>query len=138
MGDIDPASRVLGCGTFDLLHPGHISFLQQAAELADELWVVVARDENVERIKGRPPSQSEDDRLAAVRSLDSVGHAQLGLPGRDFLRVVEQIAPSVIALGYDQRAPKGLAEAFPHCRIVTLDAHKPEQYKTSLLRQERP
>ncbi|MBT3344824.1 MAG: adenylyltransferase/cytidyltransferase family protein [Gemmatimonadetes bacterium] len=129
-------TRVLACGTFDLLHPGHESFLQQAAELGDQLFVVVARDQNVERLKGRTPSQVETIREAAVQALAVVHEARLGLPGSDFLRVVRQIAPDVIALGYDQRAPKDLADAFPDCRIVTLDAHEPQRYKTSLLRKQ--
>lgn len=128
--------RVLACGTFDLFHPGHESFLRQAAALGDELVVVVARDENVLRIKGRAPAQSEQERLDAIAALCVVSRAQLGLPGSDFLRVVDDLAPDVIALGYDQRAPKGLAERFPAVRIITLDAHEPERYKSSLLRRE--
>ena len=129
-------TRVLACGTFDLLHPGHESFLQQAAALGDELWVVVARDQNVERLKGRLPAQPEAKRLATVSSLSVVKQAQLGLPGKNFLKVVEQIRPDVIASGYDQRVPTGLAAAFPGCRLVTLDAHEPQRFKTSLLRQD--
>ena len=52
----------------------------------------------------------------------------------DFLRVVADIDPQVIALGYDQNAPPGLAQAFPGCRIVTLEAFEPERYKSSLMR----
>ena len=54
--------RVLSCGTFDNLHPGHIAYLEQAAKLGNELCVVVARDENVKRIKGRYPEQNEEIR----------------------------------------------------------------------------
>ena len=97
-------TRVLCCGTFDFLHPGHISFLQQAARLGDELWVVVARDENVSRLKGRRPVHDEGERLAQVARLDWVDRARLGNPGPDFLRVVEEIRPDLIALGYDQKA----------------------------------
>lgn len=126
--------RVLSCGTFDHLHPGHDAFLRQARELGEELFVVVARDANVERLKGRAPDQDESTRLAAVAAHAAVDDARLGYPGADFLRVVADIAPHVIALGYDQKAPPGLAEAFPDCRIVTLDAFEPERYKSSLLR----
>ena len=35
--------RVMCCGTFDYLHPGHLSFIAQAAALGDDLYVVVAR-----------------------------------------------------------------------------------------------
>ena len=126
--------RVLGCGTFDHFHPGHEAFLRQALSLGDELFVVVARDENVHRIKGRPPDQQESARLAAVAAHATVKDARLGYPGADFLRVVADVNPDIIALGYDQRPPGGLAEAFPECEIVTLGAFEPERYKSSLMR----
>lgn len=130
--------RVLCAGTFDHFHPGHDYFLRQAAALGDELWVVVARDENVNRIKGRPPDQSEEERLSTVAVHEAVSRARLGYPGADFLRVVADIDPQVIALGYDQKPPPGLAQAFPHCRIVSLGAYQPERYKSSLMRQQGP
>ena len=130
--------RVLGCGTFDHFHPGHEAFLRQALTLGDELFVVVARDENVRRIKGRAPDQEENTRLEAVTAYEAVDDARLGYPGADFLRVVADIKPDIIALGYDQRAPGGLAEAFPGCQIVTLDAFEPDRYKSSLMRGHDP
>ena len=127
--------RVLCCGTFDLLHPGHESYLAQAAALGSELIVVVARDENVQRLKGRRPSQEEDERRAAVEMVEVVTEARLGNRGEHFLQVVEEVDPDVIALGYDQRAPAGLAEAFPKCEIVTMKPHCPEKYKSSYFRK---
>lgn len=127
--------RVLCCGTFDLLHPGHESFLAQAAGLGTELIVVVARDENVQRLKGREPSQGEDERRAAVQNQESVTEARLGNRGENFLRVVDEVNPEVIALGYDQRVPAGLAEAFPRCEIITMEPHFPEKFKSSYFRK---
>lgn len=127
--------RVLCCGTFDYLHPGHLSFLRQAAELGTELQVVIARDENVKRIKGVLPDHDEDQRREMVAGVEVVDCALLGHPGPDFLRIVEEIDPDVIALGYDQRAPKGLAEAMSHCTITVLKPHFPEKFKSSLYRQ---
>lgn len=129
--------RVLCCGTFDHLHPGHEAFLRQAADLGDELVVVVARDENVARLKGRGPSQGEEARLAAVAEVGFVTAARLGNRGADLLRVVTESAPDIIALGYDQRAPAGLAEAFPGCQIVALKPFHPDKYKSSLIREAR-
>ena len=132
------SKRVLCCGTFDHLHPGHESFLRQAADLGDELFVVVARDENVHRIKGRFPDEKEEARLAAVAGVECVNDARLGYPGQDFLRVVEDIGPSIIALGYDQHAPPKLSEAFPNCEIAVLTPYHPEKYKSSLFRSAGP
>ena len=131
----DTRHRVLCCGTFDHFHPGHESFLSQAAALGSELFVVVARDENVKRIKGRLPDHGEEERMAAVEEAGIADVVMLGNKGADLLQVVSEIAPDVIALGYDQRSPKGLADAFPQCEIVTLNPHRPDIYKSSLFRQ---
>ena len=45
--------RVVATGTFDLLHPGHVFYLEESARLGDELHVIVARDVNV-RHKPKP------------------------------------------------------------------------------------
>ncbi len=127
--------RVLCCGTFDHFHPGHESLLFQAAALGTELFVVVARDENVERIKGRLPDHREEERKAAVEGAGIADVVRLGNKGANLLQVVSEIAPDVIALGYDQRPPKGLADAYPHCEIVTLKPHRPDIYKSSLFRR---
>ena len=131
------AKRVLCCGTFDYLHPGHISFLQQAATLGSQLFVVVARDENVRRIKGRYPDHTEEERKAALEGLDLVDDVRLGYPGgrSNFLRVVADIEPDIVALGYDQQAPTGLREALPNGEIVFLEPHFPDKYKSSLFRR---
>lgn len=130
--------RVLCCGTFDYLHPGHISFLEQAGALGTELFVVVARDENVKRIKGAYPDHAEEQRKARIVELDIAIEVKLGYPGEDFFRVVEEIDPDIIALGYDQKAPSGLREAFPDCEIVVLQPHHPQKYKSSIYRRVGP
>ena len=122
-------------GTFDYLHPGHESFLRQAGELGNELYVVVARDENVQRIKGCRPDHHECKRRDRVADLGIAKEVLLGYRGSDFLRIVGDLRPDVIALGYDQRMPAGLEEAFPQCDIRVLDALDPHRYKSSLYRQ---
>jgi cytidyltransferase-like protein len=68
--------RVVVTGVFDLLHIGHLRFLEAACELGDELLVGVESDERVRRWKGsNRPIQSQDDRsalLAALRVVDRV------------------------------------------------------------------
>ena len=129
--------RVLCCGTFDHLHPGHLAFLRQAAALGDELFVVVARDENVRRFKGRDPDQGEEERRRTLENLGLATDVRLGQPGTDLLQVVAHIQPDIIALGYDQKEPSGLRQAFPNCRVVVLEAYYPDRYKSSLFRPQR-
>ncbi len=130
-------TRVLCCGTFDFLHPGHLYFLKQASRLGSELYVVVARDENVNKIKGRYPSHKEVERLEKIEELDFVDDARLGYPGMNFLKVVNEINPDIIALGYDQKAPPGLKDGFPHCKIVSLGSLHPDKFKSSIYRNSK-
>jgi FAD synthetase len=92
--------RVLATGTFDILHPGHLRYLEEARKLGDELWVIVARDVNV-RHKPKPVLP-ESHRLRMVRALKVVDHAMLG-SRRDIFEPLKRIKPDVIALGPDQR-----------------------------------
>jgi FAD synthetase len=93
-------TRVLATGTFDLLHPGHTYFLTQARTLGDELFVIVARDSNINH---KPkPVVPEEQRLEMVKALSMVDKALLGSE-TDMFEPLKQIKPDIIALGYDQR-----------------------------------
>ena len=97
--------RVLVGGCFDIIHPAHIKMLAKAKELAGdggELIVVVARDKNVRRLKGREPVIPEESRRFIIENLKPVDKAVLGNEGDDLLEIVCEIKPDVIALGYDQ------------------------------------
>src|SRR3546814_10253865 len=60
-------------GCFDLLHPGHISLLQQARSAADRLVVGLNSDDSVHRLKGAGrPVQAEAGRAAVLASLAAV------------------------------------------------------------------
>ncbi len=91
--------KVLATGTFDILHPGHILFLNKARELGDELYVIVARESMV-RHKPKPVIP-EEQRLKMVNALKVVDNAVLGSEKNMFEPVME-IRPDIIALGYDQ------------------------------------
>ncbi len=93
--------RVMASGVFDIIHPGHILFLQEAKKLGDELVVVVARDSTAEKFKHRP-IMPENVRRFIVESLKPVDRAVLGHED-DMYRTVEEIKPDIIALGYDQK-----------------------------------
>ncbi|MDO5850140.1 MAG: FAD synthase [Methanobacteriaceae archaeon] len=95
--------KVMATGTFDLLHPGHVLFLEKAKELGGEdavLAVVIAKDSTVERRK-RIPIIPEDQRVQMVKSLKPVDEAYLGYEG-DMFKIVNEIKPDIIAIGSDQ------------------------------------
>ena len=96
---------VLASGVFDLLHLGHVKFLEEAKRAGGksaELIVIVARDSTVEKRKGKKPVVPESQRRALVESLKVVDEAILGYESFDIGKVVEKIRPNVIAVGYDQ------------------------------------
>jgi FAD synthetase len=96
---------VLASGVFDLLHLGHVKFLEEAKKAGGknaELIVIIARDSTVEKNKGRKPIMSENQRCALVESLKVVDEAVLGFEKFDLGDVIERVKPDVIALGYDQ------------------------------------
>ena len=96
---------VLASGVFDLLHLGHVRFLEDAKRAGGKnakLIVIIARDSTVEKTKGRKPIMSEDQRCALVESLKVVDEAVLGYEGLEIGEVIEKIKPDFIALGYDQ------------------------------------
>lgn len=97
---------VLTAGVFDLLHLGHVRFLEEAKKAGGEnaqLIVVVARDKTVEDIKGERPIMSENQRRALVESLEVVDEAVLGYEEFSINKVIDRIAPDVIVLGHDQK-----------------------------------
>jgi cytidyltransferase-like protein len=93
---------VLTGGTFDIIHIGHLATLNEAKRLGDVLVVVIARNETVQKLKGREPINSEKTRLYLVNSLKPVDLAILG-DKEDPYKVVNYIEPDIIALGYDQK-----------------------------------
>ena len=106
---------VLASGVFDLLHLGHVRFLEDAKKSGGKnakLVVIIAKDSTVERIKGRKPIMSEDQRLALVESLKVVDEAVMGYEGLDIGEVIDKIKPNVIALGWDQEEIESQVKAY--------------------------
>ncbi len=97
---LESEKKVLVAGTFDIIHPGHIELLRFASSLG-RVYVIVSRDANAMRSKGRPPVLSEEARLRIISSIKYVYKALLGDP-EDILRPVESVKPDVIVLGPDQ------------------------------------
>ena len=92
-------TRVVATGTFDLLHPGHLYYLEESAKLGGELFVIVARDANV-RHKPRPVIP-EEQRRRMVAALKPVDCAVLGDP-TDMFRPIREIRPDIITIGFNQ------------------------------------
>src|SRR3989344_3996057 len=130
--------RVLVFGTFDVIHPGHISFLRQGGKNGAVLFVPLAREKYIRKIKGQSARHSEAERKTLIESLKFVNKVVFGSK-TDYLRHIMSIKPSVIVLGYDQKAfteklREKLAERGLSVKIVRARAYKPGIYKSSRLK----
>jgi FAD synthetase len=104
---------VLATGAFDLLHYGHLNFLQEAKKMGGRdarLIVIVARDSTVEARKGKKPIVPEDQRRALIEALKPVDDAILGFEDMNYEAVIDKLNPDIIAVGYDQSDIKSSVE----------------------------
>ena len=94
--------KVFVSGCFDLLHSGHVAFLQEAAEYGD-LYVALGSDWTVYDLKGRPPINSEEERLFMIESLRCVKKAFVssGSGMLDFLTEFEDVQPDIFIVNED-------------------------------------
>ncbi|MFP6695282.1 MAG: D-glycero-beta-D-manno-heptose 1-phosphate adenylyltransferase [Pirellulales bacterium] len=91
-------------GCFDLLHVGHITYLQQAATLGDVLVIGLNSDSSVRELKGPTrPVIGQQDRAAMLSALMCVGFVVL-FEEQTPLRLIEQILPDILVKGGDYTA----------------------------------
>lgn len=126
--------RVLLCGTFDHLHPGHRFFIEEGKKRG-ELTIIVARDSSVHAIKGRASIQPEHERLRAIQSACTDVTVVLG-DEKNFLQPILDLRPDLLLLGYDQSLPPGVSAADIPCVVERLPAFEPHRYKSSLRRKD--
>ncbi len=128
-------------GTFDVFHPGHRYFVEQAKKKLSafsfqvpdwELIIVVARDRTVKRIKP-VLHNSEEVRKKVLKEAFPEAKVVLG-DEEDPMKVVRTWKPDLVCLGYDQVGfSEELRKKFPEIPIERIGAFKPEKYKSSLV-----
>jgi D-glycero-beta-D-manno-heptose 1-phosphate adenylyltransferase len=88
-------------GCFDILHLGHVSYLEAARECGDVLLVGVNADDAVRQLKGEGrPINCERDRAAVVAALESVGVVSV-FPERTAVAFLKVAEPDVYVKGGD-------------------------------------
>lgn len=130
--------KVITFGTFDIFHEGHKNYLKQAKELGDFLVAVIARDENVSKIKGKTPKNDEQKRKQILKDSKIANEVVLG-DLEDKYKIIKEKKPDIIALGYDQQVnleelEANLKKYGLNAKIIRLEAYKPEIYKSSLMK----
>jgi glycerol-3-phosphate cytidylyltransferase len=87
-------------GTFDLVHSGHVNFLQRCQELG-RVVVSLNTDEFITAYKGKPPVMSFRERATVLRELRCVDEVIPNFGCADSTRAIEQVKPNIIAIGSD-------------------------------------
>jgi len=125
--------KVILFGAFDLLHKGHEYFLREAKKKGDYLIVVVGREERIKKLKGEIPLISERERVAEIRKLGVADKVVLG-DKKDRYKVLREVKPEVICLGYDQKANIEKLKKFG--KIIRLNSYSEKKYKSSLIKKK--
>ncbi len=101
-------SIVLAGGCFDILHIGHIKFLEKARKNGDYLFILLESDESVKKLKGdKRPINSQKDRaqiLSALKFIDYVILLSGIKESKDYDSLVEKIHPDIIAVTKNDKA----------------------------------
>ncbi|MBS1724303.1 MAG: adenylyltransferase/cytidyltransferase family protein [Armatimonadetes bacterium] len=94
--------KVVVSGCFDLLHSGHVAFLQEASAYG-ELHVCIGSDENLFRLKNRWPINDQDERRYMIKALACVHevHINQGTGLMDFVEEFKSIAPTHFVVNED-------------------------------------
>lgn len=110
----DKRSICLVGGCFDILHPGHVIFLEKAKKEADILIVMLESDQKVKMLKGlNRPVHNQKERAQVLSSVGFVDYVVM-LPflnsESEYDSVIDEISPDIIA------ATKGGANVLMHQR----------------------
>ena len=132
-------AKIIVTGTFDIVHPGHLEFFENAKKLAipSELWVIVARNSSVSDFKKKNPILDEKIRVKMLNSLKIVDEALLGNEGPDKIKIIEELRPDIVVLGYDQwinevKLKQELEKrGLPDIRVVRLPKYGSNGYSSS-------
>jgi cytidyltransferase-like protein len=94
--------KVFVTGCFDMLHSGHIAFLQEAAQYGD-VYVGLGSDSTVSALKGRYPVNNQDERKYMLQALSCVNHCQINFGSGllDFVEEIKQIRPDIFIVNED-------------------------------------
>jgi D-glycero-beta-D-manno-heptose 1-phosphate adenylyltransferase len=97
-------------GCFDLLHVGHVRYLQAARSLGDALLVAINGDESVRTLKGEGrPLNSAEDRAELIAALECVDHVVI-FPEVRATQLLEIVRPAIYVKGGDYTADSLHAE----------------------------
>lgn len=126
-------------GVFDGIHGGHLSFINEAKKQGNHLVAIVARDKVVEELKGKLPKYNEVDRINSVLKIPEVDLVLLGDGEIGTYKVLKEVKPDVVFLGYDQQSLESNIKKMikdknlSGIKIVKGTPYKPEIFHSSIM-----
>jgi cytidyltransferase-like protein len=142
--------KVFVSGCFDMLHSGHIAFLQEASQYG-ELYIGLGSDKTIRELKGRETINSEDERIYILNSLSCVHKATVnkGSGLLDFAEDMKELGPDIFIVNEDGHSPEKeklckelgieykVLKRIPHANLparstTSLRAVKPMPYRIDL------
>jgi len=98
-------TKVLATGVFNILHPGHLFYLNESKKLGDELDVIVSSDSIARKIRKKTvlPQEQRAEMIGALKLVDKVFVGD----DEDIFKLLPIIKPDVISLGHDQDVDEG-------------------------------
>lgn len=124
--------RGFTCGSFDLLHPGHILMFRECKRFCDYLIVGLQSDPTIDRSSKNKPVQSLEERyimLSSVKEIDEICHYNTE---SDLVKLLTAINPNVRILGADWEGRDYTGKDLP---IKVVFNSRDHSYSTSSLRQ---
>jgi FAD synthetase len=125
--EIKNTKTVMVAGTFEILHPGHLSYLKKAWELG-YVVAVVSSDENAEKIKRRKIVVPQQQRAEVLSSLYYVHEVVLGQPG-DIFDVFHVVKPDVVLLGPNQHVSEKVVREEARKRGVEVEVMRVDELR---------
>lgn len=98
--------KVFVSGCFDMLHSGHVAFLEEAAQYGD-LHIGLGSDKTIHELKGRDTINSEDERLFMLKALKCVHDVRInrGSGLMDFIPEIKDLVPDIFIVNEDGHSP---------------------------------
>lgn len=126
-------------GVFDGIHDGHRAFISEARTQGEKLVAIVARDSEVELLKGKLPVLDEVARIKNLLEVPDIDQVLLGDAKQGTYKTLQEIKPDIIFLGYDQQALfDSISEAIkkgilPEIELTYGNPHKGDTLHSSIL-----
>src|ERR1700743_2209034 len=98
--------KVFVSGCFDMLHSGHVRFLEEAAGYGD-VYIGLGSDQTVRDLKGRAPVNTQSERKYLLEALRHVKACFInsGTGILDFLNEIKRVSPDMLIVNEDGNAP---------------------------------